>query len=603
MNLFYFLLKKNEKREASEQERRAFIEYFKQMIAKDTLEAKSLRVKFVEHLSILTFNNFEDFDNVLEKSKEVLPDEYFENFVGNILNNEDIIDLLTKHKNFIEVLFNFSEEQSNKFKDVLEQKLLLTELPQLKEQYQQVLDEKAKLDEEFAKLKEDYNKQKRELAEANRKLKKADKQSEIDLKYINEAETYKHRCEQYESEIEGLNELLKEKELQEYIDEYENNGKVPRFRKSRAGNLDESLFIKNVKNYLASSGLCYDEDDIYNFHISIKSSPLVILAGSSGLGKTRLPLAYAKCINANESDGTLLFLPISPSYTEPSDVLGYYNSTEKVYVPSNTGFVDFLINAQSHPERMHMVVFDEMNLSQIEYWFAPFMSILEKDLNERILPLYTAKDCKNEEEYPSKIQIGENVIFVGTINLDETTKDMSDRLIDRAIVIKLKKQSFIDFYNQVAPEVEIVTQCECAEKFYSMKNKMKEPDYIRTLTEREVEFLDELHKMLQRNNSSKGVSFRNIKKICSYITQSPENSQFSRKKAFDYIFKQTILKKLNGYDASISTILGKLNSDDEIEGGELYKLLIEFNDISDFTNTINEIKHKIKELNNYGFTR
>ena len=43
--------------------------------------------------------------------------------------------------------------------------------------------------------------------------------------------------------------------------------------------------------------MCYDSDDIYNFHISLKASPLVILAGTSGVGKTRLPLAYAECIN------------------------------------------------------------------------------------------------------------------------------------------------------------------------------------------------------------------------------------------------------------------------------------------------------------------
>ena len=109
--------------------------------------------------------------------------------------------------------------------------------------------------------------------------------------------------------------------------------------------------------------------------------------------------------------------------------------------------------------------------------------------------------------------------------------------------------------------------------------------------------------MLQKANSSKGVSFRNVAKISEYLKQSPNNADYSRKLAFDMIFKQTILKKLNGYDASISKILGKVDDQDNIVESSLFDILNEFKEVSDFENTKKEIINKIKEFENYGFTR
>ncbi|WP_349407251.1 hypothetical protein, partial [Clostridium perfringens] len=50
--------------------------------------------------------------------------------------------------------------------------------------------------------------------------------------------------------------------------------------------------------------------------------------------------------------------------------------------------------------------------------------------------------CHNKNKYKSKIRVGNNVLFIGTVNLDETTRDLSDRVLDRANVITLKKRSF-----------------------------------------------------------------------------------------------------------------------------------------------------------------
>ena len=125
----------------------------------------------------------------------------------------------------------------------------------------------------------------------------------------------------------------------------------------------------------------------------------------SGTGKTKLPLKFAEFFNMSEENNELLFVPVSPSFTEPSDVLGYLNPNTGIYTPSDTRLVEFLNHASNNINKMHMVIFDEMNLSQIEYWFAPFMSILEKGNEEKNIYLYSENQrCLNSEKYPEKIK-------------------------------------------------------------------------------------------------------------------------------------------------------------------------------------------------------
>ena len=112
----------------------------------------------------------------------------------------------------------------------------------------------------------------------------------------------------------------------------------------------------------------------------------------------------------------------------------------------------FRSHAQNNVNKMHMIIFDEMNLSQIEYWFSPFISILERNPQDRFIQLYSAhENCQNADYYPSRIKINENVIFIGTVNLDETTKEISDRMLDRSFVVSLNKPDFVMF-NQISSQ-------------------------------------------------------------------------------------------------------------------------------------------------------
>lgn len=357
--------------------------------------------------------------------------------------------------------------------------------------------------------------------------------------------------------------------------------------------------IQNFSKYIGQSNLCYTIDDLNNFFTCLRSSQLVILAGMSGTGKTKLPLKFAEFFNMSEENNELLFVPVSPSFTEPSDVLGYLNPNTGIYTPSDTRLVEFLNHASNNINKMHMVIFDEMNLSQIEYWFAPFMSILEKGNEEKNIYLYSENQrCLNSEKYPEKIKIGKNVVFVGTINLDETTKNISDRLLDRAFVINLKKMSFKD-YSETNIDIKEEVK-KSSENFfeYIPENDVEEYNYISKFSIEQLEFFDKIHEILNKIDPQKGVSFRSVKNIALYLKNKPD--EFDERKAFDYAFKQTIIKKINGSTESIGMFLGLENISNE---ESLIDIFDEYNMISDFSESRKEIENKVAELRKYGYTK
>lgn len=360
--------------------------------------------------------------------------------------------------------------------------------------------------------------------------------------------------------------------------------------------------LNDFYDYTKSQKLSYQRNDLYNYHTCVMASQLIILAGMSGTGKTRLPLTYAKYFGMSEENDTLLFVPVSPSFTEPADLLGFLNPNTGIYTSSETRLVEFLINASKNPEKMHMIIFDEMNLAQIEFWFAPFISILEKDVDDRTLHLYSSSQrCINDEKYPASLKIGRNIIFIGTINLDETTKNVSDRLLDRSYIINLKKEKFSNYKAEQSRELDEEGVKSFEGDFYElMKKASHDSNYINKFDLKSLAFFDELHDNLSDIDPQKGVSFRSIKNISLFLSNIPK--ELSPKLAFDYAVKQTIMKKINGSIENIGEFIGQLNEDGN-PIGKLNDIFEKYNEISDFTECKKEMKNKIIELKKYGYTR
>lgn len=154
-----------------------------------------------------------------------------------------------------------------------------------------------------------------------------------------------------------------------------------------------------------------------------------VFTGLSGSGKTLLARAYAKAISPDASGRNAFTLPIQPGWYDPSALLGYVNPLRgESYV--RTAFLEFLIAAVNDPGRPYVAVLDEMNLSHPEQYMAPLLSAMETGDSIQL---------HNEGAFfdgiPASVAYPSNLALIGTVNMDETTHGLSDKVLDRAFVL------------------------------------------------------------------------------------------------------------------------------------------------------------------------
>ena len=185
----------------------------------------------------------------------------------------------------------------------------------------------------------------------------------------------------------------------------------------------------------------YDHNAILNLYICMAQSFLTVFSGMPGCGKTSICNIMAKVLGLNsysERAQTTLdlnrFLPVSVErgWTSKRDFLGYYNPLSKRFESLDDKrrecFVmldhEAQLGSKTHP---YMILLDEANLSQMEYYWADFMNIC---------------DARNAMSHINlgdghQYRIPNTLRFMATINNDQTTEMLSPRLIDRSFVVTL----------------------------------------------------------------------------------------------------------------------------------------------------------------------
>lgn len=360
----------------------------------------------------------------------------------------------------------------------------------------------------------------------------------------------------------------------------------------------ERNLLQLLDNNSKKMGLLYAKNDLINFHIAVKSSGVVILSGMSGTGKSKLITIYAKTLGLNDR---FRMIPVSPAWTDDSDLLGYLDYKNMIYRPADTDLVNFLLKAQDDPEKLYMVCFDEMNLARVEHYFSQFISVLENNDDERFIQLYNSNlenRVYNSNVYPSKILVRKNVIFVGTVNIDESTFHFSDKVLDRANVIKLNMCSF----NELAEVKKNIILEDIDEIDFNTNDFFETNNTFFTMTNDELSFLDELNYCLKANNPRMGIGYRVISQINQYLSAIPQDIGYSRQEAFDNLIVQRILTKLRGADDQIIKLIGNLSEENKLDNSLLYDLFEKYLNVSDFKHCKNVLYQKAKELKLYGYT-
>lgn len=373
---------------------------------------------------------------------------------------------------------------------------------------------------------------------------------------------------------------------------------------------EEAEFMQRFIEAAIKEGLCYEENDLYNFHTAMKSSNLVILAGMSGTGKSKLVQCYANALRLSQEQ--LLFIPVRPFWQDDADVIGYLDTLNNIYRPGDSGLVNTLIKANDDKDYLYIVCFDEMNLARVEHYFSQFLSVLELDEGKRELQLYNdeyANRIHNQHLYQPRVPIGRNVIFVGTVNLDESTYHFSDKVLDRANVLQLQLPPYENLLKvleerkvnkEKEKEVEYSQRVQINFDTYdSFRNKTVDIG----LTQQELQCLWSIHIELQKCNRKIGIGWRIVRQIGKYIKSLPGCSPLTRREAFDLQIAQRVMTKIRGAEEQFDTLIGIYDSEnDVVESSMLLRLFNENINISDFNHSKDILKEKSKELKLYGHT-
>ena len=190
--------------------------------------------------------------------------------------------------------------------------------------------------------------------------------------------------------------------------------------------------VENFRNFAASKlKLYYKTEMIRLFISSLASTKLVILQGISGTGKTSLAYAWGKFLKHDSCVAS-----VQPSWRDRTELFGYFNEFTKKF--NETDVLKEIYEA-GYTDDIYTIILDEMNISRVEYYFAEMLSILEMpNKDEWIVELVSSSwpdDPKNIVD--GKLKIPANTWYIGTINNDDSTFMVTDKVYDRAMPIDI----------------------------------------------------------------------------------------------------------------------------------------------------------------------
>lgn len=334
---------------------------------------------------------------------------------------------------------------------------------------------------------------------------------------------------------------------------------ILRYLKEEGGQqLSIKQIIENIKQYIASKGFIFDEGLIENYYLSLKSKPFVILAGTSGTGKTRLVRLFAEALGATAQNGRYKLVSVRPDWSDSTDLFGHVSLNDK-FIPG--AILDFVKCAERDSTNPYFLCLDEMNLARVEYYLSDILSIIEtrEYIDGKIVtdPLVSENYYGADEAARRKygvVRIPENLYIVGTVNMDETTFPFSRKVLDRANTIEFST-------------VELLAHFETSNKAVKKTladNSFMKSDYIffsqcseeQKFVEEICMELQEMNKILESSNAHVGYRVRD--EIVFYMLNNKKADLLDRNVAFDYEIMQKILPRIQGSSASIKKMLCEL---------------------------------------------
>ncbi|MBQ7421049.1 MAG: AAA family ATPase [Prevotella sp.] len=344
---------------------------------------------------------------------------------------------------------------------------------------------------------------------------------------------------------------------------------------------------------------------------AIKSKPFLLLAGISGTGKSRIVRELAKACwekGSKEYDAPIPqnfeMVQVKPNWHDSSELIGYVSrvSGEPVFVAGD--FLKFVAKAWENPDVPHFLCLDEMNLAPVEQYFAEYLSVVESrkaDENGFIKtdPILKAqyekeRDPKTDELVPKKwyadlvaellaecapekvfaltkqfvddgICIPQNLIVVGTVNMDETTFSFSRKVLDRAMTIEMNE---VDLYGGLDERHEDIGKLEAGNLIGTAVEGVDVYKKNKDVCNTTLEYLKAVNDKLEATPFK--VAYRTRNEFLLYVVNNlpynkdeagneiPQQEVIAR--ALDEITSMKILSRIEGDSDRIGSLLDTLSS-------------------------------------------
>jgi deoxyadenosine/deoxycytidine kinase len=324
-------------------------------------------------------------------------------------------------------------------------------------------------------------------------------------------------------------------------------------------------------------------DDAYKEILcAIKTKPFILLAGISGTGKSRLvrTLAYKTCANEElrtnpKKPGNFELIPVRPNWHDSSELMGYVSRINgEKYI--TTSFLQFIAKAWKNLDVPFFLCLDEMNLAPVEQYFAEYLSIIEtrQVQGEKIGTDYIISKASfenyslysqllvdlglDENEFLDGISIPNNLVVIGTVNMDETTHSFSRKVLDRAMTFEMNNVDLTagldNTKNDWSYPETFIPSIDVIGDFTSGAEVMKEF----TESKKVVDFLINL------NTELEGTPFKIAYRVrdefliyCYYAGLNKTNSNWLTN-ALDEMTSMKILSRIEGDETKTGSVLSNL---------------------------------------------
>jgi len=317
---------------------------------------------------------------------------------------------------------------------------------------------------------------------------------------------------------------------------------------------------------------------------AIKSKPFLLLAGISGTGKSRIVRELARACWDEGTDEykaqkpkNFQMVQVKPNWHDSSDLIGYVSrvSGKAEFVAGE--FLKFIAKAWENTETPYFLCLDEMNLAPVEQYFAEYLSVIEsrKSHEDGTVTTDPIVEKADEEWYfnltasltsdedirkqfnEQGICIPQNLIVVGTVNMDETTFSFSRKVLDRAMTIEMNE---VDLHGGLTERNEPIGKLDKAELIGYAVDGVDVYAANKEVCETVLTYLDAVNSVLEGTPFK--IAYRTRNEFLLYVVNNlpykkGENDEelpqgYVVARALDEITSMKVLSRIEGDDTKVS---------------------------------------------------